>query len=107
VDRTQGARLLRARLAFETRDDVAGDVVVRRSRLDGFQGLCDLYIGDPAKAHDRLERSVATMNEPRDTVQRGINTSERVQDVRRELRPWRTEPFMADLDDHIHESLIG
>lgn len=111
-------------------------------RLDGFQALFDLHVGDAAQAQDRLVQSVEVLRGPRDSVQRGINTSDlalarlrlgdpaacadllheavnitactggrvpgqRVRHVRRELRPWRAEPFVADLDDHIHDTLIG
>jgi hypothetical protein len=31
----------------------------------------------------------------------------RIRHVRRELRPWHGEPFLADLDDHIYDTLIG
>jgi tetratricopeptide (TPR) repeat protein len=31
----------------------------------------------------------------------------RVAEVRRELRPWRTERFVSDLDDHIYDALLA
>lgn len=111
-------------------------------RLSGFEGLCALYAGAGARAHDCLLGSLASLRESRDSVQRGIvstdlalarlqlgdaascvdllhdavdmaaNTGGRVaaQRVRRawrDLRPWRAERFVADLDDHIHDVLIG
>lgn len=41
-------------------------------RLRGFQGVCELHAGTPAQAHDQLERCLATLNGPRDHIQRGI-----------------------------------
>ncbi|GAB2837563.1 hypothetical protein GCM10022221_41190 [Actinocorallia aurea] len=38
---------------------------------------------------------------------RGRVPAQRLRQARFGLRPWRTEPFVADLDDHIHTSLIG
>jgi hypothetical protein len=111
-------------------------------RLNGFEGLRALHTGNAYRAHDRLEESVARLNQPRDAVQRGIvstdlalarlrlgdpvacvdllheavditaNTggrvsAQRIRQVRHDLRPWRAETFLAGLDDHIHETLIG
>ncbi len=41
-------------------------------RLWGFEGVCELHVGTPARAHDQLERCLATLKAPRDQVQRGI-----------------------------------
>jgi transcriptional regulator with XRE-family HTH domain len=41
-------------------------------RLRGFDGICHLYAGDPAKAERQFAHSVATLQKPRDAVQRGI-----------------------------------
>ncbi|TMR38187.1 hypothetical protein ETD96_17010 [Actinomadura geliboluensis] len=38
---------------------------------------------------------------------RGRVPGQRLRQARLELRPWRGEPFVADLDDHIHTALIG
>lgn len=131
--------------AWKTVDQLAVDDPhpgFNADRLNGFQGLCALHIGEAHEAHDLLARSVAALGQPRDIVQRGINTSDlalarlrlgdpvactallhtavditastggwvaahRLREVRRQLRPWRTEAFVADLDDHIYDSLIG
>lgn len=111
-------------------------------RLDGFEGLCALYVGDAQHAHERLARSVAALQQPRDAVQRGIVSTDlalarlrlgdplacvelvhkavditaatggrvsaqRIRLARHQLRPWRAETFLAELDDHIHDTLIG
>jgi transcriptional regulator with XRE-family HTH domain len=111
-------------------------------RLNGFEGLCALHVGDAGRAHDHLDRSVAALRTSRDAVQRGIVSTDlalarlrmgdpaacvelmhkavditaatggrvsaqRIRLVRRDLRPWRTEDFLAELDDHIHDTLIG
>ncbi|WP_156819690.1 hypothetical protein [Pseudonocardia sp. HH130630-07] len=31
----------------------------------------------------------------------------RIRKVRQELRPWRGERFVADLDDHLHDAFLG
>jgi transcriptional regulator with XRE-family HTH domain len=41
-------------------------------RLRGFDGLCHLYAGDPAKAERQFADAVATLRKPRDVVQRDI-----------------------------------
>jgi transcriptional regulator with XRE-family HTH domain len=41
-------------------------------RLRGFEGLCHLYAGDPAKAERQFADSAATLRKPRDAVQRDI-----------------------------------
>lgn len=112
------------------------------ARLNGFEGLCALHAGDASHAHESLNRSVNSLRQPQDAVQRGIVSTDlalarlrlgdpaacaellhsavdiaaatggrvaaqRIRLARRDLRPWRTEDFMADLNDHIHDTLIG
>jgi ATP/maltotriose-dependent transcriptional regulator MalT len=48
--------------------------------------------------HECVELTAAT---------RGRVPAQRLRQARLELRPWRGEPFVADLDDHIHTALIG
>ncbi|MEE1799554.1 hypothetical protein PUR57_12870 [Streptomyces sp. JV176] len=109
--------------------------------LRGFEGVCDLYVGDPAVAHDHFARSAATLTAPREQVQRAIVTTDqalarirmgepraaaellhdcitaatstggrvpaiRLRRARQELRPWRREDFVADLDDHLMD-IVG
>ncbi|OUD01488.1 hypothetical protein CA983_19950 [Streptomyces swartbergensis] len=104
--------------------------------LRGFEGVCELHIGDAHVAHDRFERSAQALAAPREQVQRAIVTTDqalarirlgdpraatdllhdcvsaasstggrvpaiRLRQARRELRPWRGEDWVADLDDHL------
>ncbi|MBO0914076.1 hypothetical protein [Streptomyces laculatispora] len=108
--------------------------------LRGFEGVCELYVGDPGRAHDRFEASASELVAPRERVQRAIVTTDqalarirmgdprsaadllhgcvlavtttggrvpaiRLRRARTELRPWRWEAFVADLDDHLMDVL--
>ncbi|MFK4185902.1 hypothetical protein ACI2L4_18050 [Streptomyces sparsogenes] len=108
--------------------------------LRGFEGLCELYVGDAAVAHDFFADSAAALGSPRERVQRAIVSTDqalacirldaperaadllhsciesaastggrvpalRLRQARKELRPWRREDFVADLDDHLVEIL--
>ncbi|MFD7457432.1 MULTISPECIES: hypothetical protein [unclassified Streptomyces] len=108
--------------------------------LRGFEGVCELYVGDPSEAHDRFARSASTLSAPRDRVQRAIVKTDqalarirlgepqaaadllhecvdaasstggrvpalRLRRARQELRPWRREDWVADLDDHLMDAL--
>ncbi|MFE9607740.1 hypothetical protein [Streptomyces sp. NPDC006012] len=44
--------------------------------LRGFEGVCELYVGDAGMAHDRFARSAADLNTPREQVQRAIVTTD-------------------------------
>ncbi|MEU0247028.1 hypothetical protein ABZ192_22405 [Streptomyces sp. NPDC006235] len=44
--------------------------------LKGFEGLCELYIGDAAEAHDRFAQAAEALRAPRDQVQRAIVTTD-------------------------------
>ncbi|GLY90871.1 hypothetical protein Airi02_088000 [Actinoallomurus iriomotensis] len=41
------------------------------------------------------------------TATRGRVPAQRLRTARLALRPWRTEPFVAELDDHMHTAMIG
>ncbi|MFE9486037.1 hypothetical protein ACFYNF_06260 [Streptomyces sp. NPDC006641] len=108
--------------------------------LRGFEGVCQLYVGDPAVAHDQFAASADSLVSPRQKVQRVIVTTDqalarmrlgephaaadllheciteaasvggrvpmiRLRRARQELRPWRREDFVADLDDHLMDVL--
>lgn len=115
------------------------------ARLNGFEGICQIFLGEARRAEQHLAEAVATLNRPRERVQRAIVltdlalaqirtgepgsaeaavgqlhecvdltaatrgrvAAQRLRHARVELRPWRTEPFVAELDDHIHSDLIG
>ncbi|MEU0812667.1 hypothetical protein, partial [Streptomyces sp. NPDC005970] len=84
------AYTLGGRLAFETRDDQASRALYAaatatadgggdpaptsfgRDHLRGFEGLCELYVGDAAVAHDFFADSAAALGAPRERVQRAI-----------------------------------
>lgn len=44
--------------------------------LRGFEGVCELYVGDPAAAHDQFERAASVLVAPREQVQRAIVTTD-------------------------------
>lgn len=138
-----------ARAAVDTARDTVSDVAAAErptgfntDRLDGFDGLCALHLGEAKRAHDLLESSLATLTNARDAVQRGIVTTDlaqarlqlgdpagcgkllheaveiaattggrvpaqRLHRARRELRRWGATVVIADLDDHLHERLLG
>lgn len=108
--------------------------------LRGFEGVCELYVGDAGAAHDRFAKSAADLKAPREMVQRAIVTTDqalarirlgdprsaadllhecvaaasstggrvpalRLRQARKELRPWRQEDWVADLDDHLMDVL--
>ena len=108
--------------------------------LRGFEGVCELYVGDPGAAHDQFAHSAAALSKPREQVQRAIVTTDqalarirlgdphaaadllhecvsaatstggrvsalRLRRARKELRPWRREEWVADLDDHLMDVL--
>ncbi|MFH9134736.1 hypothetical protein [Streptomyces sp. NPDC017524] len=108
--------------------------------LRGFEGVCELSVGDPSVAHDRFAVSAAALVAPREQVQRAIVRTDqalarirmgdprsaaellhecvlsatatggrvptiRLRRARTELRPWRREDFVTDLDDHLMDVL--
>lgn len=44
--------------------------------LRGFEGVCELYVGDPAAAHAQFERAAGALVAPREQVQRAIVTTD-------------------------------
>ncbi|MEU6044284.1 hypothetical protein [Streptomyces griseus] len=120
-------------------DDPSGSTF-SAGHLRGFEGVCQLYVGDPSVAHDRFADSAAALTAPREQVQRAIVRTDqalarirmgdprsaaellhecvlaavatggrvpaiRLRRARVELRPWRREDFVADLDDHLMDVL--
>jgi hypothetical protein len=124
-------------------DPMAG--VFSKGRLNGFEGICGIFLGEAEAAEKQLARSAGTLIRSRETVQRAIVLTDRalarlrtggpgaaetaagwlhecvdltvttrgrvpaqrLRQARLELQPWRSESFVADLDDHIHTALIG
>ncbi|HLL34430.1 MAG TPA: hypothetical protein VK545_11185 [Streptomyces sp.] len=128
---------------YDMEADHAGDPAPTSfspGHLHGFEGVCELYVGDPSEAHDRFARSSSTLSAPRERVQQAIVKTDqalarirldepeaaadllhdcvdaasaaggrvpalRLRRARQELRPWRREDWVADLDDHLMDAL--
>jgi transcriptional regulator with XRE-family HTH domain len=128
---------------YDMEADHAGDPAPTSfspGHLRGFEGVCELYVGDPSEAHDRFARSASTLSAPRERVQQAIVKTDqalarirldepeaaadllhdcvdaasatggrvpalRLRRARQELRPWRREDWVADLDDHLMDAL--
>ncbi|MFI9340046.1 hypothetical protein ACIG0D_02025 [Streptomyces sp. NPDC052773] len=128
---------------YDMEADHAGDPAPTSfspGHLRGFEGVCELFVGDPSEAHDRFARSASTLSAPRERVQQtivktdqalariGLDEPEAAADLlhdcvdaasatggrvpalrlrraRQELRPWRREDWVADLDDHLMDAL--
>lgn len=108
--------------------------------LRGFEGVCQLWVGDPGRAHDQFSHSAEALSGRREQVQRAIVRTDqalarirmgepqdaatllhecvtaasatggrvpaiRLRRARRELRPWRGEDWVQDLDDHLMDVL--
>jgi hypothetical protein len=75
---------------------------VQRAIVTADLAQARLQIGAPEATvtllHDCIDIAAAT---------RARVPALRVAQVRRGLRPWRTESFVADLDEHLHESLLS
>ncbi|WP_155346703.1 hypothetical protein [Acrocarpospora pleiomorpha] len=131
-------------LDLDTTSDPAVDSFTP-GHLQGFVGVCGIFIGEAEKAEQQLASSAAALTGFRDAVQRGIVLADRalavlrtgapgaaeatagllhecvdltaatrarvpaqrLRQTRLALRPWRTDTFVADLDDHIHTALVG
>lgn len=128
---------------FDMERDHSGDpsaTSFAAGHLRGFEGVCQLWVGDPSLAHDRFAASAAVLSAPREQVQRAIVRTDqalarirmgeprsaaellheclltaastggrvpaiRLRRARQELRPWRREDWVADLDDHLMDVL--
>ncbi|WP_084965916.1 hypothetical protein [Thermoactinospora rubra] len=75
---------------------------VQRAVVAADLALARLQCGSPEAAaallHDCIDLAATT---------RARVPALRIAQVRRNLRPWRAEPFVADLDEHLHESLLA
>lgn len=85
--------LTRSREAVQ-RAIVLTDRALARLRTGG-QGAAE---SAAAQLHECVELTAAT---------RGRVPAQRLRRTRLELKPWRSEAFVAELDDHIHTALIG
>jgi hypothetical protein len=75
---------------------------VQRGIVSADLALARLRLGDPAACVDLLHEAVDIAS-----ATGGRVPAQRIRLVRRDLRPWRAEDFLAKLDDHIHDTLIG
>lgn len=76
--------------------------VVQRTIVSIDLALARLRLGDAVACVDLLHEAVDL------TAATGSRVAaQRVRLTRRGLRPWRSEDFLTELDDHIHEALIG
>ncbi|MBB4700371.1 hypothetical protein [Sphaerisporangium siamense] len=76
--------------------------IVQRAIVTADLALARLRNGAPDSAAELLHDCVNMAATARARV-----SCLRIAQTRRELRPWRTEPFVADLDDHINETLLN
>ncbi|NRQ35214.1 hypothetical protein HII36_25805 [Nonomuraea sp. NN258] len=75
--------------------------LVQRAIVTADLAMARLHMGAPEAAaallHDCIDATaVAHARVP----------AQRIAQVRRELRPWRSERFVADLDEHLHDKLL-
>ncbi|MFJ5952524.1 hypothetical protein [Streptomyces noursei] len=73
---------------------------VQRAIVTSDQALARLRLGDPQSAAALLHECIDAAS-----VTGGRVATIRLRRARRELRPWRREDWVADLDDHMIESL--
>ncbi|MDX8036922.1 hypothetical protein SK803_42575 [Lentzea sp. BCCO 10_0856] len=75
---------------------------VQRGIVNTDLALARLRLGDPAACvallHEAVDITAATG---------GRVAAQRIRLARHNLRPWRAEDFLSELDDHIHDTLIG
>ncbi|WP_030671785.1 hypothetical protein [Streptomyces rimosus] len=124
---------------YDTDRDHSGDPSASSFSADhlrGFEGVCQLFVGEPTAAHDYFEGAAAALRAPREQVQRTIVTTDqalarirmnapreaadllhgcidtadstgsrvarlRLRIAREGLRPWHSESWVRDLDDHM------
>jgi transcriptional regulator with XRE-family HTH domain len=75
---------------------------VQRGIVTADLALARLRLGDPAACVELMHAAVDIVAQTGGRV-----SGQRVRQVRGELRPWRSEGFVNDLDEHIHDKLVG
>ncbi|GAB3474589.1 hypothetical protein [Amycolatopsis cihanbeyliensis] len=75
---------------------------VQRGIVSTDLALARLRLGDPAACADLLHKAIDIT-----ATTGGRVPAQRIRLARQHLRPWRTEHFLTELDDHIHDTLIG
>ncbi|RVX41953.1 hypothetical protein EDD27_4562 [Nonomuraea polychroma] len=73
---------------------------VQRAIVSTDQPLARILLGDPHSAAELLHECIDAASQTGGRV-----AAIRLRRARRDLRPWRRETFVADLDDHLIESL--
>ncbi|MGR6924565.1 hypothetical protein ACU635_60830 [[Actinomadura] parvosata] len=75
---------------------------VQRAIVAADQALARIRLGDPQSAAELLHGCIDATSRTGGRV-----AAIRLRHARRDLRPWRREGFVADLDDHLVETLGG
>lgn len=75
---------------------------VQRGIVSTDLALARLRLGQPAACVDLLHEAVDVA-----AATGGRVAAQRIRLARRDLHPWRAEHFLVELDDHIHDTLIG
>lgn len=78
---------------------------VQRAIVLSDQALARLRTGAPGAPEAAAEQLHTCIDLTAAT--RARVPAQRIRQTRLELKPWRHEPFMADLDDHIHTAFVG
>ncbi len=110
LDGFEGVCALHAGRAQDAHDRLDGSRAALTAGRDAVQlgivtadlALSHLRLGDAEACTDLLHRAVDLA-----AATGGRVPERRVAHVRRRLDPWRDEPFVHDIDDHIHERLLG
>ncbi|MEV6639700.1 hypothetical protein [Amycolatopsis sp. NPDC051371] len=105
-----GLCALHAGDAGQAHDSLSRSVAALRLSRDAVQrgivstdlALARLRLDDPAACVDLLHKAVDIA-----ATTGGRVAAQRIRLARRDLRPWRSEDFLAELDDHIHDTMIG
>ncbi|MFD0853193.1 hypothetical protein ACFQ07_13210, partial [Actinomadura adrarensis] len=80
-----------------TDDPLTG--VFSRGRLQGFEGICGIYLGEAETAERQLAKSAAALTQSRETVQRGIVLTDRALARLRTGGPGAAETAAAQLHE--------
>jgi transcriptional regulator with XRE-family HTH domain len=94
-----------ARLAQSVSTLTSPRETVQRAIVLSDQALATLRTALPGAPEAAAERLHACIDLTAST--RGRVPAQRVRQTRLALKPWRTEAFVADLDEHIHSAFVG
>lgn len=110
LDGFEGLCALHAGDAGRAHDHLDRSLAALRTSRDAIQrgivstdlAVARLRLGHPAACVDLLHEAVDIT-----AATGGRVSAQRIRLARRDLHPWRAEGFLAELDDHIHDVLIG